>query len=331
MNSISTGDGGITLYIVYFSLGIIMGMVISQLIQKYSKAKWKKQLEESNRILQLVESSQDIVYFFELKPEMKFKYVSPSIEKILGPNLVEKSYQNPLIPFDYIHPDDHAILHGKLHGTIDYNKPILQRWRDITGTYKWCEEFATPIYENGEKVALVGIIRDISEKINLQQELEYLGTHDTLTGIYNRNFFEEIMERYNKQIDTSIAIILCDVDELKYLNDNFGHVKGDDTLTEAAKLLNRFFVEKGTVARVGGDEFAIILNEVDKQLVELLCEMLTEEIEKYNSNNKNIQIEMSIGFAFSELSNGNMETLYAEADKNMYLNKKARKDYNFAL
>lgn len=177
----------------------------------------------------------------------------------------------------------------------------------------------------------MGIIRDISEKTKLQQELEYLSTHDRLTGIFNRNFFEGIMERYNKQIDTSIAIVLCDVDELKYLNDNFGHVKGDDTLTEAAKLLKQFIGEKGTVARVGGDEFAIILNDVDKPLVEFLCEMLTEEIEKYNSNNKNIQIAISIGFSFCEYSIGNMETLYAEADTNMYLNKKEKKDYNFVL
>lgn len=326
----SNGDGGMAMYFFYFILGLIMGIVILQFIYKKAKVKWKKQLEDSEIIIQLVESSPDFVYFYELLPELKCRYVSPSIEKMLGPGLVKQSYQNPLIPFDLIHPDDHAILTSKLHGDIDYSKPILQRWKDNTGNYKWCEEFATPIYENGERVAMAGIIRDISEKVKLQQELEYLCTHDTLTGIYNRNFFEEIMEKYNKQIDTSIAIILCDVDELKYINDNFGHVKGDVILSESAKLLNQFFLGKAIVARVGGDEFAIILNEVDKPQVELICEMLSKEIKEYSSNNEDIQIKMSIGFSFSKYSIGNMGKLYAEADKKMYLNKKARKEYNFS-
>jgi diguanylate cyclase (GGDEF)-like protein/PAS domain S-box-containing protein len=330
VNTIFTSSGGMAMYLFYFFLGLIVGIIILQLVQKFSIAKWKMQFEDNKRILQLVESSQDLVYFFELKPELKFRYVSPSIEKMLGPNLVEESYKNPLLPFDYIHPDDHDILYEKLHGTIDYSKPILQRWKDSEGNYKWCEEFATPIYENGEKVALVGIIRDISEKVKLQQDLEYLSTHDTLTGIYNRNFFEIFMERYDKQIDTSIAIILCDVDELKYINDNFGHVKGDVILTESAKLLSQLFFKKAIVARVGGDEFAIILKEVDKSLIESHCEMLSKKIIEYSSTNNDLQIEMSIGFAFSEHSIGKMESLYAEADKNMYLNKRARKEFEFA-
>jgi diguanylate cyclase (GGDEF)-like protein/PAS domain S-box-containing protein len=318
------------MYLFCFSSGLVVGIIALYLVLKYSKNKWKTQLEESARILQLVESSQDIVYFFDLKPEFKFRYVSPSIEQILGPGLVEKSHQNPLIPFDYIHPDDHDILHAKLHGTIDYSKPILQRWKDSEGNYKWCEEFAAPIYEKGEKVALVGIIRDVSEKVMLQQKLEYLSTHDTLTSIYNRNFFEQCMEKCDKQIDTSIAIVLCDVDELKFINDSFGHAKGDAVLAESAKFLKSLFVEDAIVARIGGDEFAIILKEVDKAHVESLCNMLFKEISEYRSNDQDVTIEMSIGYAFSEYSMGNMEYLFAEADKNMYQNKNTRKYYHFS-
>ncbi len=137
VDSIFTGNGGIVMYLFYFSLGLIVGITTLQLVLKYSKTKWKTQLEESARILRLVESSQDCVYFFDLKPEFKFRYVSPSIERMLVPGLVEKNYQNPFLPFEYIHPDDHDILYGKMYGTIDYSKPILQRWKDGEGDYKW--------------------------------------------------------------------------------------------------------------------------------------------------------------------------------------------------
>lgn len=81
------------------------------------------------------------------------------------------------------------------------------------------------MFEKGELIAIHGIIRNIDEKVKLQQDLEYRITHDALTNIYNREFFEQSMEKYNNHVNTSVAIILCDLDELKYLNDNHGHKK----------------------------------------------------------------------------------------------------------
>ena len=187
-----------------------------------------KPVHRSNRmdLMDLADSSKDVIYHFQFKPEPKYLYISPSIEELLGPGLLEACYQNPLVGYDYIHPEDMALLLKKLEGKIDYSKPILQRWRDHTGKYKWTEEYATPIYEDGELVALMGFIRDVSERVELQQELRYLSSHDILTGIYNRNYFEEIMNRYNNEIDCPIAFIVCDLDELKVINDTFGHATG---------------------------------------------------------------------------------------------------------
>jgi diguanylate cyclase (GGDEF)-like protein/PAS domain S-box-containing protein len=311
--------------ILVFMLGLLTGIFILLLYIQSTKAKSIRNIESENHVIELFEGSMDLIYHYQLKPEQKFTYVSSSIETMLGPGLVDKSYQNPLIPFDFIHPDDHDTLVGKLNGTIDYSKPILQRWRDHTGNYKWCEEYATPIYENGERVALVGIIRDVSEKVKLQQELQYLSTHDDFTGIYNRNYFERTMVRYNKEIDCPITIILCDLDELKAVNDTYGHAEGDFLIKESAKLIKGFFSENAIVARIGGDEIAIVLPDTDPSQVENLCSEFSENLTNFNRSSNDLQIELSMGYAFGEHSLGNMARLFAEADKNMYRNKNERK------
>lgn len=312
--------------LIYFCLGLVVGIIALLMYMKYEKAKRKTGFENEKRIFQLVESSKDIIYYYEIKPELRHRYISPSIEHFLGKGILEEAYKNPNLPLELVHPDDYEILLKKIKGDLDYNQPLIQRWKDDKGNYRWFEEYTTPMFEKGELIAIHGIIRNIDEKVKLQQDLEYRITHDALTNIYNREFFEQSMEKYNNHVNTSVAIILCDLDELKYLNDNHGHKKGDFLIKESAKLLNQFFSENAIVARIGGDEFAVIIKDADKVEVEHLCQNLSAEISEYNRNSKDIKIKMSMGYAFSKYSIGKMEKLFAAADKNMYQDKKAKKE-----
>jgi PAS domain S-box-containing protein len=176
--------------LIYFCLGLVVGIIALQMYMKYEKAKWKVRFENEKRIFQLVESSKDIIYYYEIKPESKHRYISPSIEHFLGEGILEEAYKNPNLPFELVHPDDYEILLKKINGDLDYSQPIIERWRDDKGNYRWFEEYATPIFEKGELIAIHGIIRNIDEKVKLQQDLEYRITHDALTNIYNREFFE---------------------------------------------------------------------------------------------------------------------------------------------
>lgn len=310
---------------IYFIVGMIVGMIILLIHNKYEKTKWKNTFNHKNTIFQLVERSKDIIYYYELKPVYKHRYTSPAVEHLLGKGTLEALENNPDTPFNIIHPDDYEIMYKKITGDIDYNKGIIQRLRDTEGNYKWFEEHTTPIYENGELIAVQGIMRNIDEKVKLEQDLQYRITHDVLTDVYNRDFFEQTMGKYDKDFDTAVAIILCDLDELKFLNDNYGHKKGDLLIKESAQLLNRYFSNKAVVSRVGGDEFAIILVNTEQAQVESLCKKLSEEISKYNVSSEDLEIKMSIGYAYSKHSLGQMECLFTEADQQMYQNKRAKK------
>jgi diguanylate cyclase (GGDEF)-like protein/PAS domain S-box-containing protein len=310
---------------LYLLAGIVVGVVSLRVYKLFIKAKAKGKWENEKRIYNLVESSRDIIYYYDVKPERRFRYLSPSIEKVLGPGIVSESYKNPDIAFDLIHPDDYEILSNKISGTLDFNKPIIQRWKDHQGNYIYFEEYATPIYKNGEYIAIQGIIRNIDEKVKLQEDLEYRISHDSLTAIYNRSYFDLNMETYNTVHDVPVAVILCDLDELKYVNDTLGHRTGDTLIKEAANILNYFANDETIVSRIGGDEFAILVANQEKSYVDKLVQEIVQALKHYNDDSSDFKLKVSLGYAYSENSLGIMSTLFVEADTNMYKDKKNKK------
>ncbi len=308
-----------------FSLVLLIGIAIPYFVYTNHGVVGKEKCEKETRIFRLVESSKDVVYYYQVKPERKFLYLSPAIDTFLGTGVQSDSYKNPDVPFERIHPEDREFFTRKINGELDYSQEFIQRWRDSKGRYRWFEEYATPIYENGEYVAIEGIIRNIDEKIKLKEKLEYRLTHDTLTNIHNREFFEQLMEKYNNTLDISISIILCDLDNLKHINDTYGHKTGDQLIQETAKLLNQCIPDNTTVSRIGGDEFAIIFPTANWLKGEGLIAKLKNEMVDHNLGKKDFPIQMSIGYAFNPHSQGNMKNIFAEADMNMYKNKNTKK------
>jgi diguanylate cyclase (GGDEF)-like protein len=311
--------------IFYFFSGIIFCVFFCRIIDKRKYNKWKAKIEKEDIMFRLVESSKDIVYRYEVKPQMRHSYISPSTDYILGEGMVKEFYRNPNAPLEMIHPEDYYIMYKKLIGKIDYSEPLIQRLRCVDGNYKWFEEYATPIYEHGELVAIHGIIRNIDEKVRLRQNLEHQLIHDALAEVHNRFYFEQKMEEFDTKIDEAIAIILCDLDELKQVNDKYGHKKGDELIKEAGKILNTFSSPSITVSRIGGDEFVLLIQGMNKEEIEALYKRMSIEFSGNEYSEKNNTVKMSIGYAFVPSSLGKMTALFTEADDNMYQNKMQKK------
>ncbi len=317
--------GEVLMWLIYFSLGFFFGIVIFQSYVKFKGNKCNTRLGDEQTILQLVEDSRDVIYHFDVKPGIKFRYISPSLDTFLGHGTIKESFESPYAPFERIHPDDYDNLCEKINGKLDYSQILIQRWKDNEGNYRWFEEYPTPVYEKGEMIAVQGIMRNIDEKVKLRQDLEYRINHDSLTGIYNREYFEYIFTKSNEQKDSSVALILCDLDGLKYMNDNYGHREGDTLIKTTAGLLNQFSSNTITVARIGGDEFVLIVAEQTEEEIEKLVNRILKEIDIHNNNGTDVTIEISIGYAFASNSMGRMKELFAQADKNMYKDKAERK------
>lgn len=171
------------------------------------------------------------------------------------------------------------------------------------------------------------VYRKVERKkwIEFQQDLEYRINHDSLTDIYNRDFFESECNFLNEHKNSAVAILVCDLDDLKVTNDTYGHKQGDELIKNAALVLQEFSSEYITVARLGGDEFVLLVTETTKGEAKQLVSQILTRIHEYNARLSNIEIKLSIGCAFSQNSIGQMSKLFSQADQNMYSNKNERK------
>ena len=164
------------------------------------------------------------------------------------------------------------------------------------------------------------LLREIIIRNRTEERLKYLSFHDNLTGLYNRAFFEEQMQRLSAPRYSPLTIIVCDVDGLKFINDTLGHDIGDSLLVAVAEVIKNSYREGDVVARTGGDEFALLIPNSTEAMVKKTCHKIRDAIAVYNEANAKLPLSISLGFATSHdgLSAGD---LFKEADNNMYREK----------
>ncbi len=295
---------------------------INLMLQALEQSQQKvRENEELFRLL--AENAQDIIYRYRYFPKRGFEYISPSVAGITG-YTPEEFYADPDITYKIVHPDDRPALITFFQFSDRNSKPQVIRWMHKNGSVVWTEHQKVPVY-NKEKnlAALEGIARDITERKSTEEKLEHLSLHDSLTGLYNRACFEENMDAGDRRSNQA-GIVVFDVDGLKLVNDTFGHEKGDTLLSAAAKVIKSSFRESDMVARIGGDEFAVLLTNGNDEIVKNACNRIRAAVEKYNSFNPDLPLSIAIGFATRDDSATSLNDLFKEADHNMYREKMHR-------
>ncbi|MGH4137948.1 HD domain-containing phosphohydrolase [Clostridium sp.] len=182
------------------------------------------------------------------------------------------------------------------------------------------EDSAAPIIqENGEIVGVVLVFRDFSEKKQKQEEIEFLSYHDQLTGLYNRRFYEEELNRLDTEKNLPMTIVMGDVNGLKLINDSFGHNMGDELLKKVAEVITKGCRSNDIVARLGGDEFVIILPKTDA----FETERIIKRINELALNEKLVPVGISISFGYETKNNeeGKIQVIFKKAEDHMYKKK----------
>lgn len=243
--------------------------------------------------------------------------------------------------------------------TLSYNELIAQDYRDVvwrewerilplripfryeyeiitaTGERKWVMELGQGIYDDqGQVEALEGIVVDITRQRERETQILYMGNHDFLTGLYNRQYFEKEKNNLDQEACLPLSMIIGDINGVRLINDALGLAEGDHLIAETAKIILNCCREKDLLARTGGDEFSILMPQTDQAEAHELMQKIKHECEVFNLSvtDKAQYISLSIGHATKHSKDENIQVVTKEAEEYMYKRKLLeRKSYHSAI
>ena len=186
---------------------------------------------------------------------------------------------------------------------------------------------ATRFYDRENNLAgAIESIRDISKERRLDGHLPQLSLRDSLTGFYNRAYFLEELQRLQNIRFSPAGIIMVAVDGLRFINETLGYETGDILLVKTAEAITKCSGETDILARVGGNEMAILLANTSRPVLERFRRRILETVDRYNDQEGKLLFSAAVGFAFRGAAAKSMTDLFQEAENHMYQEKTSRLD-----
>ncbi len=190
----------------------------------------------------------------------------------------------------------------------------------VSGTETPIVNSAAPIISNlGQITGVVIVFRDFSEYVLRQKQNEYLSFHDPLTGLYNRRFMEDAIKETDNKNNLPLTVMILDVNGLKLTNDAFGHKAGDALLKTVADILRNACRRSDVLARMGGDEFFILLPHTDEQKAEKIKQRIIKTAMKTKLDS--IVVSLACGYSVKSTVSENIDHIITAADNLMYKEK----------
>ncbi len=273
------------------------------------------------RFRSLVQNATDLITVID--PDGTIRYQSPSVRRMLGyePTALEGTNF-----FDLIHADDVAPVRTFVASSSAGQNVVDARLKHEGGDWLSVEITANDLTADANVAGIVLNTRDVSEQRAFEEQLQHQAFHDTVTGLANRALFHDrvhhALERRGRD-GQELAVLLLDLDDFKAVNDSLGHAVGDRLLTEVGNRLRTLVRGADTVARMGGDEFAVLMEEARQEEAGEAAERIVEGLKApFLLDGKDVLVRASLGIAIVEADaiQGTEEVL-RNADVAMYMAK----------
>ena len=256
-----------------------------------------------------------------------------AVEEITGYTAEEFVTENPAWD-QIIHPEHFLKIHESKENIRSIPGYSMEREYRIVckdGQLRWVHELIQNVRDDaGKSIYIHGSLFDISDRKRMEEEIMALSMTDQLTGLQNRRGFLALAEHQLKLSNRSkkgMQLFFADLDGMKWINDKMGHKEGDNALIEVATVLKDSFRSSDIIARMGGDEFAVLAIDTSKSNPEILTTRLHNQLEALNNKeNRKFMISVSVGCAYYDPEKpSSIDELMAHADKLMYEQKKKKK------
>ncbi|WP_232771383.1 sensor domain-containing diguanylate cyclase [Colwellia sp. 12G3] len=319
---------------LYNSKGIVNGMCgISTDIT--AEKKLQEQLNEQSYLLDTMLNNID-AHIYVKDCERTFLYVNSRVAELFGDraeNIIGKKDTDvlPKEMAEHFYQSDQQVF--------ETNKKQVIEESTQTEAGDICHYISTkvPFNQPDKLPALIGFSTDVTELFNLKEKFKQLANTDPLTNLYNRRFFtEQAGKEYQraKRYSLSMTLISIDIDHFKSINDQYGHPVGDQVLIEVAKQLQANLRQTDILARIGGEEFSILLPETSSQSAMAFAERIREEQSKLKIIGDwqgEIKLSVSIGVSSFLPSDEAFDALFSRADKALYQAKNSGRNKVFYL
>jgi diguanylate cyclase (GGDEF)-like protein/PAS domain S-box-containing protein len=292
-------------------------------ITKRKKSEMELQKSEE-RYRALVDSTEDSIYLVD----ENYRYLFMNKQHLSRLGLTEGQYLSE--PFSKFHsPDETNIFNGNIDRIFKTGKSDQYGYRSLRDGRYFLQTFSPVKDSYGKTIAVTIISKDISERKEMEERLRVLLITDELTGLYNRRGFFTLADKQIKlasRLEKGLILIYADLDNFKMINDRFGHDEGDNALREVSTILREVFRDSDIIARIGGDEFAIMAIESPETNINILASRLRENLDAYNAaSEKTYDLTLSMGIIQCDSEyNLSADTLLSRADKLMYEQKKEK-------
>jgi diguanylate cyclase (GGDEF)-like protein/PAS domain S-box-containing protein len=298
-----------------------------------ARKQFEKNLHEAEeRYRQLVELSPDAI--FVLKGEHCI-FANKAAHELIGAPVPERLHQAPFLQF--VHPDYHQIVSQRIK-LLEAGEPQVPRMEEkyirLDGSVIDVEVSAALLFDKGSPARLV-IARDITQSKQYQKQLEHQANYDALTHLANRNLLHDRIEQSiaaANRFHKDVAIAFIDLDNFKIINDTLGHNIGDELLVAIGNILKSCVRESDTVARHGGDEFVLVLNNPSNEsaLGLWMTKLIHHLSRPFSIAGHQLVVTCSIGLSIYPRDCTDTQSLLKYADAAMYQAKAAgRNQFKF--